>query len=244
MLKFWKSRGQLQTLFVGCSRLSVGLERICYLLALSLIVVHVVACLWVFVDRYEYPSVDSWIVDYGQVDSANFDIYVSACYWAITTLATVGYGDIVPGNTLGRVYNSTVMLLGVVFYSYIIGTVTGVLGDLDRRQGKLTSRLSALQDISSQFQISKKFFLQLKSALEQDQYRARKDRQDVLSSLPRKLAARLTFVMHRKLLLHNRFFRKTSLKFMQAILPLLRPLKTRGGEIVYRAQEMTDESKP
>ena len=242
MLKFWKSRGQLRTLFVCCSRVSVGLERICYLLLLSLIVVHVLACLWIFVDKYDYPCVDSWIVRYGQIDDANFDIYVSSCYWAITTLATVGYGDIVPANTLDRVYNCCVMLLGVVFYSYIIGTVTGVLGDLDRRQGKLAARLSALQDICSQFKVSKKFFLQLKSALEQDQYRARKDRQDVLNSLPRKLAARLTFVMHRKLLTNNTFFRKKSLKFLQSLLPLLRPLKTRGGEIVYRAQEMCDES--
>ena len=242
MLKFWKSKGQFQSLFSCCSRLSVGLERICYLLVVSLLVVHLLACMWVFVGLYDQPNTDSWVVVYGQIDSTNFDIYISACYWCVTTLATVGFGDIVAENTIERIYNSCVMLFGVVFYSYVIGTVTGLLSDLDRRQAKLAARLSALQDIAAQFNVSKKFFMQLKSALEQDQYNTRKDRQDVLNSLPRKLAARLTFVMHRQLLSNNRFFKKRSLKFLQSMLPLLRPTKARGGEVIYKSQEMSDES--
>jgi len=166
-------------MFICCARISAGMQRVAYLFLLSLIVIHVVACMWYFIDRLDAPSVDSWVVRYHQADSSNVDMYISACYWAITTLATVGYGDILPANTLDRLYCSLVMLLGVVFYSYTIGTVTGLLGDFDRRQTKLHGKLTALQSLAKKYQLSHHFFRQLKGALEQDQYRVRREREDV-----------------------------------------------------------------
>ena len=44
-------------------------------------------------------------------------------YWAVVTMTTVGYGDIVPGTALGRLLASVVMILG---YS-IIAVPTGIV---------------------------------------------------------------------------------------------------------------------
>ena len=228
--------------FSCCARISAGMERVAYLFLISLIVIHIVACMWYFVDRFD-ASVDSWVVRYHQLDSTNLEVYISACYWAITTLATVGYGDILPANTLDRAYCSLVMLLGVVFYSYTIGTVTGLLGDFDRRQTKLHGKLSALQSLAKKYQLSHQFFLQLKGALELDQHRVRREREDILSSLPKKLSARLTLLMHKRLLANNHFFKQRSLKFVQSVLPLLKQMKIAAEETVFKACEMCDESK-
>lgn len=227
--------------FSCCTRVSAGMERVTYLFLLSLIVIHIVACMWYFIDRFD-ASVDSWVVRYNQVDSTNLEVYISACYWAITTLATVGYGDIIPANTLDRAYCSLVMLLGVVFYSYTIGTVTGLLGDFDRRQTKLHGKLSALQSLAKKYQLSHHFFLQLKAALELDQHRVRREREDILNSLPKKLSARLTLLMHKRLLANNYFFKQRSLKFVQSVLPLLKQTKIAAEETVFKACEMCDES--
>lgn len=51
--------------------------------------------------------------------------YREALWWAIETVTTVGYGDIVPVTTLGRVIGVIIMLLG-------IGTVTTLTGWLTR----------------------------------------------------------------------------------------------------------------
>jgi len=45
-------------------------------------------------------------------------------YWAIVTLTTVGYGDIVPHTVVGRIIASCIMLVG---YS-IIAIPTGIVG--------------------------------------------------------------------------------------------------------------------
>ena len=47
-------------------------------------------------------------------------IYVYSIYWAITTLATVGYGDLTPANYFEAVILILVMFFGTVVLSYNI----------------------------------------------------------------------------------------------------------------------------
>ena len=50
--------------------------------------------------------------------------YLMAMYWAVTTMSTVGYGDISPGADNERLYNIVAMVFGVAFYSYIIASIS------------------------------------------------------------------------------------------------------------------------
>ena len=64
-----------------------------------------------------------FIIENGQPDSAFRDIGTSI-YWAITTLSTVGYGDITPSTTAGRFLSSFIMLLGYTLIAVPGGIVT------------------------------------------------------------------------------------------------------------------------
>ena len=242
MLKAYKNRGKCAEVLSCCGRINAGLQRLTYFALVALAVVHFITCMWRLVDKLSSPSVDTWLTHYGLADASDFDIYVAAAYWTVTTLATVGYGDIVPVNTIERIFACSVILAGMVFYSYTIGMVTGLLGDYDKRNMKLSARLSVLQDIARQYGIGRSFMKRLKVALETDQYQIRKDREVVLRSLPRKLAAKLTLLMHKQLLENNVFFKDRSLKFVQSVLPLLRPIKYQAEEVVYRIGEIYEES--
>jgi len=67
-------------------------------------------------------------------DAGEFSSYGRAVWWAVQTVTTVGYGDIVPEDTLGRVVAGFVMLMGVAFISMISGVTASVLVDSFRKR--------------------------------------------------------------------------------------------------------------
>jgi hypothetical protein len=94
---------------------------------------HLVACLWIicatFVDDKTWEN--TWVQDYhadGEIDSG---LYMVSLYWTITTITTVGYGDISGKNNMERAYCSIVMMVGVVAYSFATGSVTSILANYD-----------------------------------------------------------------------------------------------------------------
>ncbi len=64
-----------------------------------------------------------FIIESGQPNSEFRDIGTSI-YWAITTLSTVGYGDITPVTVAGRFLSSFIMLLGYTLIAVPGGIVT------------------------------------------------------------------------------------------------------------------------
>lgn len=60
-------------------------------------------------------------------DESGFTSIGVSCYWAITTLTTVGYGDISPQSPLGRAVASIIMILGYGVIAVPTGIVTAEL---------------------------------------------------------------------------------------------------------------------
>jgi voltage-gated potassium channel len=60
-------------------------------------------------------------------DEAGFTSIGISCYWAITTLTTVGYGDLSPQSPLGRAVASIIMVMGYGVIAVPTGIVTAEL---------------------------------------------------------------------------------------------------------------------
>ena len=63
------------------------------------------------------------------IDKEDFPNYGTAVWWAIVTLATVGYGDVVPHTGWGRVVGSVVIIVGVTFIAFLTAVVTSLFVD-------------------------------------------------------------------------------------------------------------------
>jgi voltage-gated potassium channel len=58
------------------------------------------------------------------IDRRDFPDFGTGIWWAIVTLATVGYGDVVPHTGWGRFVASCVIVIGVTFLTFLIAIVT------------------------------------------------------------------------------------------------------------------------
>ncbi len=56
----------------------------------------------------------------------------SAWYWAVVTLFTTGYGDIVATNNIEQWVSSISILIGTCFFAYFVGTLTALITEGDR----------------------------------------------------------------------------------------------------------------
>ncbi len=63
----------------------------------------------------------------GKETGAQFTSIPQAMYWAVVTMTTVGYGDVVPTTTLGKIISAILILLG---YSLIIVPSTFVSAEI------------------------------------------------------------------------------------------------------------------
>jgi voltage-gated potassium channel len=77
-------------------------------------------------------------------------------WWAIQTVTTVGYGDVVPGSTVGKVIATFLMLGGLSLFAVVTGAITSafvaqrqkMMSDDDpvaTRLDEMTTKLDALQ---------------------------------------------------------------------------------------------------
>lgn len=65
----------------------------------------------------------------GKAQPAAFGTIPDALWWSLTTLTTVGYGDVVPVTDMGRMLGAFVMLIGFAFYAVPIGIIASGFAD-------------------------------------------------------------------------------------------------------------------
>jgi voltage-gated potassium channel len=82
------------------------------------------------------------------IDSRDFPTFGDGLWWAVVTLGTVGYGDIVPHTGWGRVVGSVVIVVGVTFISFLTATVTSLFVSADQQEltGKSEERHAASEE--------------------------------------------------------------------------------------------------
>ena len=60
-------------------------------------------------------------------DPHNFSSFGLAIWWAVQTVTTVGYGDVVPTNAVGRLVGGIEMVIGVSFVAFLTAGVTSTV---------------------------------------------------------------------------------------------------------------------
>jgi CRP-like cAMP-binding protein len=75
--------------------------------------------------------------------------YTASLYWTLTTMTTVGYGDIVPLSNYERAFACVVELLGAVCTALVFGNVALLVQGLDGAGAAARERLAVLNEFAA-----------------------------------------------------------------------------------------------
>jgi len=95
-----------------------------------MLIIHWISCGWMLLNP--------------RSDLDPYSFYNVSLYWTVTTLTTVGYGDITPQTNLARLFTMGVMLIGVASYGIIIGNFSRMIMLKDRYEEERKEKMNGL----------------------------------------------------------------------------------------------------
>ena len=211
---------------------------------ITLSILHILVCCHIFIGYHFYPSWLFVLKGNNSVEN-NFSIYISSLYCLITTLTTVGYGDIVCVSFPERIFQLIELSLGVIFYSYIISK----LGDYVKIESYATMIYNNNSSILEEIRIAHpkmpfKLYNQILHHLQSNfQQQKKSDINLLINSLPHALKFKILFVINQNYVNNFYFFKKCyNSNFIAYILLNFVPITYKKNTLIIKEDEFIDNA--
>jgi hypothetical protein len=145
------------------TRINPGYLRITKLFISVIIITHWIACIWFFFAFIDDFPEDSWVVTLGIKNSSATRQYIYSLYWAVTTMTTIGYGDITPNRDIEYILSTIIMVLGASIYAFIIGNIASLFSNLDSAKIAYKNKLEAVTQFLAYHQVPADLIFQLRN---------------------------------------------------------------------------------
>lgn len=113
----------------------------------SLFVAHLCACMFHYVsilDSSDYKKTWVTLFEHSHEDNSLYSEYITSLYWSVTTMVTVGYGDVIPVTPHEKIVAITAMLGACCVFAYIMNSIGGIINSFNNRQTVLRQKIQAV----------------------------------------------------------------------------------------------------
>jgi voltage-gated potassium channel len=201
-----------------------ALLRLAFFASWVAMLAHWIACGWVALDG----------ATVGPLDLAP---YQQAMYWTITTLTTVGFGDLTP-ETPGQVwFTMVVMGLGAAIYAYIIGNVASLLANLDVIRARHLGRIETINNFMRDRDVPRPLQARVRDYYNYLWESRVGQQSEVLDDLPTPLRVEIALHLNRTILRKVPLFAEASDEFLRELVLRLEPMVFLPGQPLMRRGE-------
>ena len=208
------------------------------LVAISLI--HFCSCFFIYLGRNFYSG---WIKMNGIQDRTFGFTYVSAIYYLMTTLTTVGYGDITVFTTYERIYQIILLIVGTCAYSWILTFISNYIKKMNEKYIDFENKVKILTDIRITYPLLKndlyeKIIRYLKYNKDENKYNVNY----ILDSLPLSLKNNVIIDMYKPIIKNFQFFKSfQNSDFFVKIVTSLKPVLSMKDDILVQEGDVIED---
>jgi hypothetical protein len=131
--------------------LSSGHDRLIMLTVFFFFFLHLSGCLFVVIAQLE-DSRTLYFTPFLPLE--DYELYILSTYFIMTTIATVGYGDVCAETAIERIFVMFVMVVGVTFFTLLSGALASIMTAYDSQSSELKEKVLFLNQMKVKAKIS------------------------------------------------------------------------------------------
>lgn len=204
---------------------------------------HLFACLFYLLARIRHFDYTTWIYHKGLLDRSNLEIYIWCLYWNLTTVTSVGYGNISAFSWEEKVYSIIIISIGVVMYSSFIGNFSLIISAMKEKENELRDKLQELDFIWYNYDIEKDTYNKVKKEIKYQTYKTQNETKQFVNELPKKLRVSLMQIINDRTIQKIYWLKNNNEVFVSSVVPLLNPMLMFQNDCLYKYNDVMNNSK-
>lgn len=189
-------------------------------------------------------NANSWAVENGRNLGREdfFYQYVTSIYWAAATTCSVGYGDIHAYLVNEMGVSLICMIVGVVFYGYVVASAAASLANADVQRSRYQQKLDTINRFLKEQNVTPSLEKRVKGFYEFLWSRNKGvDLENLFQGLPISLQADITLSLYKDIIESVPLFQGTELGFTKMLSLYIQPLLVPKGEYIVRKGDIGEE---
>ena len=196
--------------------------------------------LHIFIGKHSYPN---WIIKSNSQDKSLSLLYLTSFYYLITTMTTVGYGDIVCGSFTEIIFQLVLLSAGISVYSFVVSSLGNYVKNESHASMKFDRDEAILEEIrishpNMPFKLYKQIFHHLSARKIRQQHC---DSNILINSLPYSLKNQVLLAMYQPIIKNFKIFKGyQNTDFTLRLLTNFIPLFSRKNALLIREGQLIE----
>ncbi len=204
-----------------------------------MVLLHNICCVYIIIGKFTYPT---WI-NILNLNYYDFNkIYICSLYYIISTVTTVGYGDISTYTCLERIFGIILLIAGIMGYSVTLTNVSSYINKMNSKTEEFENKMKILKDIKeSNSLLSIELYEKIRRHIKY-QNSGKSDARLILEDLPLPLRNNLLLTIYAPVIKNFIFFKNLHYTdFIIQILLKFKPIIASYNEILFKDGEFIEE---
>ncbi|XP_051508168.1 potassium voltage-gated channel subfamily H member 5-like [Myxocyprinus asiaticus] len=229
------------------------------------LVAHWLACIWYSIGDYEVIDeqtntikTDSWLYQlatsigspyrYNASGTGQWEggpgkdsLYITSLYFTMTSLTTIGFGNIAPTTDGEKIFSVAMMMVGSLLYATIFGNVTTIFQQMYANTNRYHEMLNNVRDFLKLYQVPKGLSERVMDYIVSTWSMSKGiDTEKVLSICPKDMRADICVHLNRKVFNEHPAFRLASDGCLRSLAVEFQTIHSAPGDLIFHAGESVD----